>query len=365
MQRLLLTALLAFLGLSGCKGVDDYLIDLDTLDPETKRPSFATTSVVFDAGQLSHEGLTGLATAEEMTFWQAMQALYHGSNYLQLAKENSLLQSDGAVLIAEITTRLPIPAITQPLEYRDKIAERVEKAAVDLLAASGSLTIPFIIASMDSPDEIAKQNAYEDLKQKTGEDFGLDVAAWNKWWTSVKDQRDRDYILNAREPLRILGQLEFARPSEARAVLRVLAFWLQHTSDAELSEEALAATMRVARQTAVLSLRDSLKRAKTGAVRADIAEAMGKIRDPQFGEVLVEQLTRERDPDAAAKMVRALRFYPGRRSIVAVFNAMLAEDPQVDLNAVDTLRTITGEDHGGQIEDWLTWWEKEGLKQWP
>ena len=98
----------------GCKSVNDYLADLDRVDPRQGQSIFDRTVVIFDEGQLGHEALVGLTKANEMAYWQAMRALARGARFLGRARDNALLRADAAVLIRRLALGIPVPPITEP-----------------------------------------------------------------------------------------------------------------------------------------------------------------------------------------------------------------------------------------------------------
>ena len=352
--------------LAACsKSTGEYLRDLDAISPENGDVlDFDETGIIFDAGQLGHEALSGLATTDQMTLAQAMRSLAHACKFLGLQRDNALLQADAAVLIGHLVSRVPIPPITEELS-----SFKGHKPAMDeftkLLKAREPLLLESSILGLDSGDQVVVSESLAALKEKTGQDFGRDVDAWRNWYETVRDDQVAQFIERSREPLENLGNLKYRNASQARAVLGVLSVWFADYNHPELDELARASILKVGRQASVHALAEAMSFSKDRLVKADVADAMAQFPDPAFAEPLRKRLERERDPATAAKMIRALRYYPGRSTIEAIITSMSLDHPQVNMNAAQTLRGITGEDLGGELDAWLEWWKEEGSKSWP
>ena len=364
MHRALVLFLLALI-MPACRTVEDYLADLETLDPTSETElDFERSAVLFDAGQLGHEALTGLALAEEMTFSQAMRALSHGCSFLGRARGNPLLQADGAVLIGHLASRIPVPSLDVRLEVHENNYPIAEQAFQALIEARAPLRIPSEILVLDSPDAVAANDAYRNLKEWTGQDHGRDPAAWEAWWETVRDDYVAEFVRDSREPLRVLGSIRWKNASEARGVLSLLTRWLSLYAHPDLRGEYIPAVLRVGRQAVVLQLIESI-RVRHEGVREDVAAAMAKVLDPGFLEPILLQLGKEREGGAATRMIQTLRHYPSRATIARIIDAMALDDPRVSINAAATLAELTGRDFGENRERWLAWWDEEGTAVWP
>lgn len=361
-------ALLAVLCLStSCgKSVGEYLQDLRTLDVRRDDQPFESGTVVFDAGQLGHEAITGLASAEEMSLPQALEALARGGLFIDANRcKNALLRADAAVLIGRLAMRIPIDPVTEPYEYTENTVNLALEQVKALEEARGSLEPDVLIAALDSPDEVARQAAADRIKEVAPEvDFGYDVGAWRAWWEEERPNRIESFKGQAREPVRVLGLIRFASLGDASSVLGYLAVWMRQYQDPVLLEVLEPAARRVARQTVVHALSRSIAD-PDAQVRSDVADAIAMVRDPDFGAPLLRQLQRDRDPLSAAKIVRALRHYPGRRTVLSVVAAMYFDHRIVQENARETLVALTGVDHQLDADAWNDWWQKTGEKIWP
>ena len=350
---------------SGCGTVDDYLRDLETVSPNTAgKFELDDTTILFDEGQLAHEALAELTQFEEMQLWQAMRTLHYACEFLRKARDNALLQSDSAVLIGHIVSRFPVP----PLSTKGVVLESnyllVEKQFTALVNAREPLKTSGYILGLDSPDEVVKLEALEKLRDSTGQDFGRDAAAWRTWHETVRGEQIQSFIKDSREPLEKICNLEYVNTSEASTVLGVLALWVKLWGHRELEDLYIPGILKVARQAAIHSLSSAILLSKHPQVRADVADAMSAIRDIDFGGPLAAQLQRERDPHAASKIIQALRHYPARQSIERIIEAMSLGDPQVLVNAVETLSELTGQRFDREPELWADWWRREGAATW-
>lgn len=364
-RNLIICFLLAGLG---CKGVDDWLNDLNTVQPQAGAGAniFDQPQVVFDAGQLVHEALVGLASAEEMQPFQALKALYHGSIARDplLFKNDALLRADGAVLIGRMATRIPVPPLDRPLT----ITENPETTAVDLVTKIQEFRQPLAIESeiyeLSSPDEIRKQAARDALKKVPDIQFAT-PDEWEKWWEGgERARRLSTFVEQTREARAQLGEIKFKNSSQARAVLNYLATWLSLYGGAEVTNEMWPVVMRIARQVVVYSLNESIGD-PSALVRGDVAEAMAMVRDPSFGDSLARQLQRDREPISAVRIISALGFYPSRRTILVLTFALQYEDQKITEMAASVLKNITGEDFGSNYDAWSAWWADKGTKSWP
>jgi hypothetical protein len=354
------------LGVCGCKGVDDWLVDLQQIDsPRAGGNLLDQETFVFDSGQLIHEALAGLAQAEELQRWQAMRALSRAAVVLDPSNKDALLRADAAMLIGRLTTRVPVPPIVEPFEIVDyERGQTLAKAQVETIDQAGKVLAPGKwVESLESPDAIERQNAVANLKRETQLDFKTNEE-WITWWTDEKPRRRQAFVDACKEPARILGSIKFKTPSPARAVLGLLAFLMRDFQDPAQVEVIWPSVLRVARQTVNLSLARAIDD-PNALVRADVAESMAMIRDPAFGEPLARQLRKDRDPVSATEIIRALTFYPSRTTIAVLIDALRYEEQRISSLAADALFTLTGLDLGMSFEAWSNWWADSGAAMWP
>lgn len=351
----------------GCKSVDEYLVDLDTTVPgNPENFDLEEAALLFDPGQLGHEALTGLTKTDEMTFAQAMRSIFHGCNYLSQARDNILLQSDAAVLIGQLGSRIPIEPVTDTLDSFDdnEVMARITPEIETLLQARTVFTIEAEIENLRAPDAVAAADAYRDLRKFTGIDLGRAPEPWREWFAQEEPRLVEEFLQKSRRPFEVIGATRF-EAGDSVAMLGVISLWINLYARPELRDVYVPATLNVARQAVVLSLIRAMSRHRDPIVREDVAEAMGKIRDTAFGDALIEQLSRERDAGAASKIIQTLVHYPSRSTVEGIINAMALDQPQVHINAGNTLAALTGEDFGDDERAWVDWWEDVGDKTWP
>ncbi|MFT7618644.1 MAG: hypothetical protein ACI97A_002291 [Planctomycetota bacterium] len=351
----------------GCKSTDDYLYDLNTLDPTpiSGREFLKEKAIIFDAGQLAHEAFAGLASAEDMKFWQIITSLSHACNFLGTARDRSLLQADAAMLIGVLLSRTPIPPITDTLNDHTDNAQLIVDNLDQLLKARKNLQVPGLIEALGSADEVQKIEAQTKLRELTGQDLPPEADQWTAWYETQEETMLAEFVEQSKAPLQFLGSVRWLRGSEVRPILKIFSYWLNQYARPELEEYYVPCLLNIARQAAVLSLNEAMLRNREGAVRADVSEAMTSILDPAFGDSLISQLPLERNPYAAAKMIRALAAYPSRKTIEQIITSMAKEDPLVSQNAADVLETMTGVNFQLDREAWEIWWLETGVKLWP
>ncbi len=359
--------LLAALVLVGCtKSTGEYLSDLDAISPDRgDLTTFEDASLIFDEGQLGHEAFAGLVTADEMTLPQAIRTLSHATKFLGLARDNTLLQSDAAVAIGHMVTRIPVPPVASELKKLESGQEAYDHFT-ELLKAREPMEIAGAIDRLNSSDAVVVSEALQLLRSKTDQNFGRDIEAWRGWYETRKADFHAEFIRLSRGPLEILGGYRYQNASQARAVLRVLSAWLLKYFDPELRDVAVPAAMKVGRQAAVYALSEALIGARDPQVRADVADAMAAITDVTFQVPLARRLEREKDPRTATRIIKALRWYPSRRTILAILTAMATlDDTRVDIVGSEVLNALTGAGLEGDIELWTSWWKDKGHDQWP
>ena len=351
---------------AGCKETGDYLVDLERLDPRQGGTVFDQSVIVFDEGQLAHEALVGLAEVESMTFYEAMRSLSRAARFLGRARDNALLRADAAVLIGRLAVALPIPADREPFERRGDGVQALALEQIEKLdKARDPVAVGGLIRSLSAQDETIVQNALASLRQRTGEDFERDTEAWNAWWEEEKQDFEDEFVEASREPVAILGSIEFKNASQARELLGFLALWISDAEGTDLEPDLRRALMRIARQTVVFSLTEAIDD-PDAQVRVDVVRAMSAVRDPRFGEPLLRQLQREREIPPAVHIVRALRDYPSRRTVRLLVEVAASEEERLSYSTNEVLIAMTGvEADGIDPVDWPAWWEEIGDKTWP
>ncbi|MEE2681194.1 MAG: HEAT repeat domain-containing protein [Planctomycetota bacterium] len=91
-------------------------------------------------------------------------------------------------------------------------------------------------------------------------------------------------------------------------------------------------------------------------VRKEAARSLQRLHDPEVEDMIWQRLIVEEDQGVQVELAIALGQYPSD----AVFQALVLElenrQLAVNLAAADSLRCLTGEDHGINSRDWLAWY---------
>ena len=91
-------------------------------------------------------------------------------------------------------------------------------------------------------------------------------------------------------------------------------------------------------------------------VRKEAAKSLQRLHDPSVQDTLWQRLIIEEDQGVQIELAIALGQYPSD----AVFQALVLELEDrklaVNLAAADSLRCLTGEDHGINSREWLAWY---------
>lgn len=92
-------------------------------------------------------------------------------------------------------------------------------------------------------------------------------------------------------------------------------------------------------------------------LRWEVARALQRLHNPEAIKPLLEHLFERNEPEAQvrASVASALGQYADTRVLEALFAALGDRDLNVNLAALDSLRTLTGQDFGLNIRSWIAW----------
>ena len=92
-------------------------------------------------------------------------------------------------------------------------------------------------------------------------------------------------------------------------------------------------------------------------VRKEAAKSLQRLHDPVVQDILWQRLVVEEDQGVQIELAIALGQYPSD----AVFQALVLQlenrELAVNLAAADSLRCLTGVDHGIEAREWLAWYD--------
>lgn len=352
--------LLCLLALTGCKTTEDRIQDISrSVDDEGR-----LTLQIFDAGQLVHEGLSGLVDAEVLTLSQMGRAV-HAAGLILEGNEVALCRADAARLLAHLALFYPVPPVEESLGTTKNVASEALEAVTRISEVSRYFSIESqLIPALENPDRAVADRARLDLEKLVGENLGADAEAWSAWWEDNRERIIREATEQSLPQLQRLSAMRYRRLSDARAVLGFIATTLALQDIPALRDEMRRVILRTSRQVIVYGLEKGLKD-EDRAVRMDSALAAGQVLDVAFGPALLEAFVRERDPDARIHIIKALEAYPARDTAQALLASLDDPDRQVALNAREVLARQVGRDFGRDGAAWRIWWEREGKSRWP
>ena len=92
-------------------------------------------------------------------------------------------------------------------------------------------------------------------------------------------------------------------------------------------------------------------------VRLEAAKGLQRLHDPVVSEVIWQRLVVEPESSVRIELAIALGQYPRDAVFQALVLALEAQELGVNLAAADSLRTLTGQDHGINSRSWLAWYD--------
>ncbi len=97
-------------------------------------------------------------------------------------------------------------------------------------------------------------------------------------------------------------------------------------------------------------------------VRIAACHAWGKRNDPNASKYLAETLRSDRDKDVRFAAIRALGNTHDQQAIQALSEMLAEKDPAMQYYAVNSLRNVTGQDLGNDVDKWQQY-AKDGKLQ--
>ena len=91
-------------------------------------------------------------------------------------------------------------------------------------------------------------------------------------------------------------------------------------------------------------------------VRHEAAKGLQRLHDPRVADEIWQHLVVEEDGGVRVELAVALGQYPKDSVFQALVLTLEAQELGVNLAAADSLRTLTGENHGLDSRSWLAWY---------
>lgn len=371
-MRTWLLQLCVLLAVAGCKGPDDHLEDLRTVnerDEASRR--YRLKADVYDAGQLVHEAFAALADADALTLSQMARSIGWAGRVAS-DSEVPLCRAQAVALSASLCVRYPIPPRTTPWITTD--GEKVRTIITEAVNVIGredeyQTLENGLIDILDNPDRAVADKARQRLKEIAKQDFGTDPEKWRAWWEREKVALLADSEARMRPQFEALAGVRLENLKSGAALLIFLGEHLRTADPPGLRDVTTAAVQNAARQVAVYTILAGLRTQDAPDVRGAAAVAVSDVPDPAFGDVVVFAVARERDPVCRGRLIEALSRYPKRETVAALIRQM--EDAErsgesgVALLSRRALTALTAEDRGSASEAWSLWFEREGKDRWP
>lgn len=92
-------------------------------------------------------------------------------------------------------------------------------------------------------------------------------------------------------------------------------------------------------------------------VRHEAAKGLQRLHDPAVADEIWQHLVVEENSGVRVELAVALGQYPRDSVFQALVLTLDAQELGVNLAAADSLRTLTGENHGLDSRSWLAWYE--------
>ena len=140
-------------------------------------------------------------------------------------------------------------------------------------------------------------------------------------------------------------------PDEQERVARELAGSLPQEIDPIIRLEIVRAMRGLQAPTGTSTLRSALKDSDAD-VRVVACKAWGKRGGPEAAALLSEVLLSDIDADVRLAAVRALGQVGDRSAVDALGKSLDDRDPTMQYYAVDSLRRISGQDYGHDLNKW-------------
>jgi HEAT repeat protein len=180
------------------------------------------------------------------------------------------------------------------------------------------------------------------------------LAQWNPFHKDdAYDERQYGPTIDDRqaEIRQVAEQAESLRPEERDQVAQQFGARLQHETSPSMKLELIRALGKLQTPMSDAALRMALADPDAG-IRRTAVEAWGTRRTEQAIEVLSQTLASDSDLDVRMAAARALGNYSDRGAVESLGVALDDPNPALQYRAIESLRTATGKDYGGDVAAW-------------
>jgi HEAT repeat protein len=180
------------------------------------------------------------------------------------------------------------------------------------------------------------------------------LAQWNPFYKEDDfDPRQYGPTLDdhAQEIRAMAERAETMTPEEREQTSQQLGARIQQETSPTMKRELVRALGRFETTMADAGLRMALADADP-VIRRTAVEAWGARRTPQAVEALSRTLSSDTDLDVRMAAAKALGTFNDRTAIEALGVALDDPDPAMQYCAIQSLRTATGRDYGGDVSAW-------------
>jgi hypothetical protein len=180
------------------------------------------------------------------------------------------------------------------------------------------------------------------------------LAQWNPFHKDdVYDERQYGPTIDERlAEIRHTGErAESMRPEERDQLAQQFGARLQHETSPSMKMELIRGLGKLQTPMADAALRMALSDPDPG-IRRTAVEAWGTRRSEMAIEVLSQTLSSDTDLDVRMAAARALGNYSDRTAVESLGIALDDPNPALQYRAIESLRTATGKDYGGDVAAW-------------
>lgn len=223
----------------------------------------------------------------------------------------------------------------------DDIAERHPMMRALKASRSGLLVLAGCLF-LAGCDTIASdfQDLADQFSPPTGEEAG-------RWATDFSDPE------NQQRGLTLIGNAPWGGEPEYLQLYRTC---IEGPFDPLVKSAAIRALAYHGDPTDALLIASQLDH-EVAYVRLEAAKGLQRLHDPEVADTMWQHLVNEEEQSIRIELAIALGQYPKDAVFQALVLALESRELAVNLAAADSLRTMTGQNHGLNARDWLAWYD--------